>query len=200
MDQEEAIEFLRQKKAADTSWQNLCNMCGKCCRLAVPQFFHQELEERSSCGDVEAQAFLGIFEPYSSVEEAKSVIPDHFDRIVKELSQKPDFDISKVTFYHCKHITDNNLCSIHETRPECCRRAPAHGWSLFPPGCGFEGWQFEQREHHKRVIRNLKEILYELEFYNDNDVITEDKQTAKELREKIIKQIEPWKKYGANEW
>lgn len=200
MDQDEAIEYLRQKKAADTSWQNLCKMCGKCCRLAVPQFFHDELEELSESGDIEAQAFLNIFEPYASIEAAKFAVPDHFEKIVNELSKNPDFDINKFTFYRCKHITDKNLCSMHETRPECCRRAPCHGWSLFPPDCGFEGWQFEQRENHKRVIRNLKEILHELDFYKDDDIITEDKQTAKELREKIIKKIEPWNKYGAENW
>lgn len=200
MDQNEAIEFLRQRKAEDPSWQGLCKMCGRCCRLAVPQLLHDKLEKLSASGDIEAQSFLGIFVPYSSFEEAKAAVPEHFERIVKELSQKPDFDLNKITFYHCKYITDDNLCSIHNERPECCRRAPDHGWSLFPPECGYEGWQFEQREHHKRVIRNLKELLQELEFYKDEDVITEDKQTAKELREKILKKIEPWKKFGSDDW
>ncbi len=200
MNQDEAVEYLRNKKAQDENWQSLCRMCGKCCRLAVPQFFHDELVEKSELGDKEAQAFLSIFVPYSSWKEAKERVPDHFDKIVKELSRSEDFDLEKVTFYHCQHITDDNLCSIHQTRPECCRRAPGHGWSLFPPGCGFEGWQFEQREHHKRVVRNLKELLEELALYNDEDIITADKQTAKELREKILKQIEPWKKYGADCW
>ncbi len=200
MDQNEAVQFLKQKKAQDPNWQSLCLMCGRCCRLAVPPSCHDELIEKDESGDVEAHAFLNTFVPYSSWQEAKAAVPEHFERIVSEIKENDDFDINKVTFYHCQHVTDDNLCSIYEIRPECCKRAPAHGWSLYPPGCGFEGWQFEQREHQKRIVRNLKELLEELSLYGDNDVVTSDGQTATELREKILKQIEPWLKYGAKNW
>lgn len=200
MNQDEAIEYLRQLKESDNGFQGLCKMCGRCCRLAVSAYSHAELLERAENKDPEAISFLGIFKKYSSPEEAKAAVPEHFERIVKELSFKPDFDINNVSFYYCANITENNLCKIHEKRPECCRRAPGNGWALFPPGCGFEGWQFEQREYQKKVVRRLKEILYELEFYDEDAVITKENKTARELKEDISGKIELWKKYGSDNW
>ena len=98
-----------------------------------------------------------------------------------------------------KYIHDNK-CSIHATRPDCCRRAPRNGWSLFPPDCGFKGWQFQHKEKVKASVRKLKEYLLELELLPDDYVLKERNKTVKEMKDFIKEKIAPWRKYGADLW
>ena len=81
---------------------------------------------------------------------------------------------NEITFYYCPNLTKDNKCSIHVTRPDCCRRAPRNGWSIFPPGCGFKGWQFQQRERVKGLIRKIKEHIIELELLEPETIINEE--------------------------
>ena len=200
MNQEEAIEYLIKKRDEDVQLKDLCLKCGKCCRLAVPQLLYDELKEMKDSGNKEAEAFLSVFVPYGSWQDAKHALPDHFEKIVKTLSLDKNFELDKVTFYHCKYVTEDNLCPIYDSRPNCCKIAPANGWSVFPPECGYEGWQFQQREETKRLVRNLKELLEDLSLYSDDEIVTQDGQSAKELKIKVMEKIEPWNKYGAKNW
>jgi Fe-S-cluster containining protein len=179
--------------------QHLCKMCGRCCRAIIPEVYSfNELEELSKEGSEEADVFVSKFIRYDSVEDARKVVPEHVDQIIKELTyQKKDLDANSLNFYYCPHITDENKCSIHERRPDCCRRAPRHGWSLFPPGCGFEGWQFEKRESVKKSIRSLKEYLYEKELLYGEGQIPGSKTTVAEFREIVEKKVKEWERYGA---
>ena len=154
--------------------QHLCKMCGKCCKAITTPYTHQELVKLAQEGQEEAKVFVEIFQRYDSVEAARAAVPDHVENILNQLKKSnTDFDESKVTFYHCPHLTEDNKCSIHSTRPDCCRRAPRNGWSLFPPECGFKGWQFQQREKVKASVRKLKEYLAELELLDDDFVLQE---------------------------
>lgn len=180
--------------------QHLCKMCGKCCRAIVPQYGHEELIELTKDGDEEANVFVNIFKKYPTIDDARKVVPEHVDQIINVLKDNDNFDISKITFYHCPYITEDNLCSIHEERPDCCRRAPRNGWSLFPPGCGFEGWQFEMREKHKKTVRFLKECLYEYEQLKNEEDIVYSNMTLKDFRTLVENKIAPWEKYGAKYW
>ena len=181
--------------------QHLCKMCGKCCKAITTPYTHEELVKLAQEGQEEAKVFVEIFERYNSVDEARAAVPDHVENILNQLKKSnPNFDETKVTFYHCPHLTDDNKCSIHSTRPDCCRRAPRNGWSLFPPGCGFKGWQFQQRERVKASVRKLKEYLAELELLDDDFVLQERNKTVKEMKEFIKEKIKPWEKYGASFW
>lgn len=180
--------------------QQLCNMCGKCCRAITTPYTHDELVELANSGQEEAKVFVEVFKRYSSVEAAKKAVPDHIENILKELRKNPDFDESKVQFYYCPHLTTKNTCAIHATRPDCCRRAPRNGWSLFPPKCGFKGWQFMQRERIKKSVRIVKERLTELELLPDDFYIKTKNTTVGELKQKLLAKIQPWEKYGANFW
>ena len=171
--------------------QRLCKMCGKCCRSITSSYSHSELEKMAEKGAGEAKAFITTFKPYTSIEEAKKVVPEQIDQILGELSQTEGFDINNVTFYYCPHITEKNLCSIHIKRPDTCRRAPRNGWSLMPPGCGFEGWQFEQREKHKKTIRELKEYLYYAEKTSKDGKVPGKDMTIDELKALIEEKIKP---------
>lgn len=105
--------------------QHLCNMCGKCCKAITTPYSWEELVELAKQGQEEAKVFVEVFVRYDSVDEARAAVPDHVENILNQLRKNnPDFDESKVTFFHCPHLTEDNKCAIHATRPDCCRRAP----------------------------------------------------------------------------
>lgn len=180
--------------------QYLCKMCGKCCKAIIPETDYEELKIAASEGDEEAKVFVNVFNRYPSVKDARKVVPDHVDQIIEELKKIDKYDLSKLNFYYCPYITVDNLCSIHEERPDCCRRAPRNGWSLFPPDCGFKGWQFEMRERHKKSIRFLKEYLYEAEQTKNEDDLVYSNLSLKEFRTLVENKIKPWERYGARYW
>ncbi|MFA6988866.1 MAG: YkgJ family cysteine cluster protein [Candidatus Gastranaerophilaceae bacterium] len=178
--------------------QHLCKMCGRCCRAIIPEYSFSELEKLSKEGDDEADVFVNIFKRYDSIESARKVVPEQVEQVLRELTyQNKDLDINSINFYYCPYITEENKCSRHETRPDCCRRAPRHGWSLFPPGCGFEGWQFEKRERIKKSIRSLKEYLYEKEILHGEGPIPNQNMTVAEFRKIVDEKINEWERYGA---
>lgn len=172
--------------------QELCKMCGKCCKSITTNHTYEELKDMTRKGSESARVFIEIFKPYASIEEARKVIPEQIDQVLKELEQNEGFDINKVTFYYCPHLSPDNKCGIYECRPECCRRAPNSAWACMPPGCGFEGWQFEEREKIKHQIRKLKEYLIAAEAVNADN--------AEELKNLIAQKIKPLEKYGAMYW
>lgn len=181
--------------------QHLCNMCGKCCKAITTPYTYEELLELASEGQEEAKVFVEIFERYDSVDDARKAVPDHVENILTVLkNNNPNFDESKVTFFHCPHLQEDNKCAIHATRPDCCRRAPRNGWSLFPPDCGFKGWQFQQKERVKSSVRALKEYLLELELLSDDLILKDRNKTVKEMKDFIKSKIKPWEKYGAQYW
>lgn len=190
------------ERPPQTALPDLCHKCGRCCRSATTFHSHKKLLELVEKGEKEAIDFLEIFEPYPSIEAARAVEPDQVEQVLKVVEQRPDMDVSEVTFYHCRYVTPEGLCGIYERRPRCCREAPANGWSAMPPGCGFEGWQFEQRETHKRMIRDLKTSVYIMEQMSPDGIHhpVRPETTLDELRETVAEKIRPWKPYGAERW
>ena len=180
--------------------QHLCKMCGKCCKAITTPYTHEELVALAKEGQEEAKVFVEVFKRYPSIDAARAAVPDHVNNILEVLSRKEGFDISKVTFYYCPHLTEQNTCAIHATRPDCCRRAPRNGWSIFPPGCGSKGWQFMQKERVKETVRKLKEYMLELDLLPPDYVIPTRNATAAELKQLIKDRIKPWEKYGAQFW
>lgn len=184
------------------SLPDLCHKCGRCCRSATTFNNHQKLTELAASGDKEAQDFLEIFEPYDSVEDARQVEPDQVAQVMAVIESRDDMDENNVTFYHCRYVTPEGLCGIYERRPRCCREAPGHGWSVMPPGCGFEGWQFEQREKQKRMIRDLKTSVYIMEQMSPDGIhhpVRPD-TTLDDLRQAVVDKIKPWKLFGSDYW
>lgn len=189
-----------EENKVDAFPQHLCKMCGQCCSAITTPYKHEELIELAKEGQEEARVFVEIFKKYDSVEAARKAVPAHVENILNELKKNPGFDESHVAFYYCPHLTEQNMCAIHPTRPDCCRRAPRNGWSLFPPGCGFKGWQFQQRERVKATIRHLKETLLDFELLPETQVLPSSKKTVRELKETINDKISIWEKYGSSFW
>ncbi len=180
--------------------QYLCNMCGKCCRVVTTSIPYKGLLEMSAKGDKGAKDFLSLFVPYESIEAARKVDAEVVDNIINRLIDDGNYREDEITFYGCKYLQDNNLCSRYENRLDLCRHCPSSPWSIVPPGCGFEGWLFWQREEIKQKIRRSKEELLELNLLR---MRTKDEETLKRIssvEHKITKNIEAYKKYGSENW
>lgn len=180
---------------------DLCHKCGRCCRSATTYHSYKELQRMVEAGEQEAIDFLEIFEPFPSVEEARKVVPDQVEQVLRVIADRDDMNVEDVTFYHCRYVTEEGLCGIYERRPRCCRDAPYHGWAVMPPGCGFEGWQFEQRENQKADIRKLKEVQFQMEMLSPDGIhLPTRNMTLDELRQSIDEAIKPWKLFGSEFW
>lgn len=180
--------------------QHLCHMCGKCCRVVTTSLSYAELKQMEQDGDKGAVDFLSLFVPYDSIESARNVDAGVVDNIINRLKSDGSFDEKEITFYGCKYLQDNNLCSRYETRLNLCKHCPSTPWSIVPPGCGFEGWLFWQREEVKQKIRKSKEELLELKLLR---MRTKDENTLQKINiveHKIQRGIDFYKKYGSENW
>lgn len=180
--------------------QRLCLMCGRCCRAATTYIPHEELLKMAQEGDEGAKDFLRIFDAYPSIEAAREVDSLIVDNLLEKLETAPEKP-SKITFYRCKHILDNNLCGIYENnRPELCGRFPTSPWAIVPPKCGYEGWMFKYREELKQKIRKQKESLLELEAELKNDHSPEMKAKIEVGIQQIKDIVKAYSKYGSEDW
>ena len=181
---------------------DMCHKCGKCCRSATTYHSYKVLQEKVAEGDQEAIDFLSIFEPYDSIEDARLVEPEQVEQLLKVVANRDDMNLEELTLYHCRYVSPEGLCTIYERRPRCCQAAPTNGWSAMPPGCGFEGWQFEQREKQKRMVRDLKTSAYVMEQMSPDGIHhpVRPESTLEELREMVEQKIKPWKTFGSHYW
>jgi Fe-S-cluster containining protein len=181
---------------------DFCHKCGRCCRSATTFYPHSKVLELAANGEKQAVDFLEVFIPYESIEAARAVVPEQVDQVMKVVKARNDMDENDITFYHCPHVTEEGLCGIYERRPDCCKDAPGNGWSVMPPGCGFEGWQFQEREKQKRMVRDLKSSRYMMEQLSPDGIHHPARPgtTLKELRETLDIKIKPWGRYGADKW
>lgn len=179
--------------------QRLCRCCGRCCRVATTSIPYEELKHRCANNEQEAIDFLEIFEPYPSIEAAKTADKEIVENIINRL-KNDGRDYSNLTFYRCKYIQDNNLCGIYDERKNLCKIFPNSPWAVVPPGCGFEGWLFLKREEVKQRIRKLKENqLYfrlKLQHASDSEQIKALKDAIKSIDD-IVMQYEV---FGASDW
>jgi len=166
-------------------------MCGKCCRVVVASVPHDELLKHAKEGDKSSIEFLELFEPYENVEAAMEVDAE----IVKNI---PDYQ--NRTFYHCRYLQDDNLCSRYQTRYEVCKLFPSSPWAVYPPGCGFEGWLFQEREKHKKSIRKLKEDRLYYQAKLNTPITDKERDLYNQLIDKINQRVDLYAKYGSKDW
>lgn len=181
--------------------QSLCKMCGKCCRVVTTSIPYEKLKLMVKQGDKGAADFLSIFVPYSSIEKAREVDASIVDNIINSLKQDGEFnEDEKMTFYYCKYLQDDNMCSNYEKRPELCRYFPSTPWAIVPPQCGFEGWLFLKREEEKCKVRHAKEELLELKLLRKRTTNEETLKKIAIVEQKIQRNIDLYKKYGSDNW
>ena len=121
--------------------QSLCKQCGQCCKTSIFRYgiTYDEIIElindpKTPENQVKgAKDFLSVFEPIS-FEEAQKLNYKFTVDILKKLNKPKE----KVTFFHCKYVTEDNKCSIHKTRPDLCRVYPVVYKDMFYfDGCGY---------------------------------------------------------------
>lgn len=190
---------LYEKNYLNMRPQELCQMCGKCCRVATTATPYEELCKLASRGDEFAKEFLEIFVPYKSIEEAKAVDAQVVENILYHMnSDKKNTD--GLTFYYCKYLQDNNMCGRYEDRMTLCKRFPSSPWAIVPPGCGFSGWLFLKREQDKERVRKAKEELLDIQVLKNKIKQPETLEKLEAVEKKLHKTIELYKKYGAEDW
>ncbi len=180
--------------------QSLCKMCGKCCRVVTTSLPYEKLCKMRDENDSGACDFLSLFEPFDSVESARKVDEETVDNIINLLEQDGNFPDEGITFYTCKYLRDDNLCSNYENRPRLCRYCPSTPWSIVPPGCGFEGWLFWKREEVKQKIRKAKEELIELKLLKKKSINDDMLKKITTVEQKLQKNIDAYAKYGSYMW
>ena len=180
--------------------QELCNMCGRCCRVVTTSKSYEELKALQAENDEGACEFLKIFVPYPSIEAARAVDKELVDNVINLLIEDGNYDETKMTFYGCKYLREDNLCSIYEERPVLCRHCPSTPWSIVPPGCGFDGWLFLKREEAKQKVRKAKEDLLELKLLKTKNPTEDILKKISSVEHKIQTTIDMYKKYGSYDW
>ncbi|MEI8377943.1 MAG: YkgJ family cysteine cluster protein [bacterium] len=198
------IDYKKDQQETDTDSReiaNLCQMCGKCCLAIVTAYKHEELIEMSKNDEKEAKIFVDFFKRYDSIADARKVVPDQVNQVLRHKNLSEDLQGDEVQFYYCEKITADNKCTIHKDRPLCCRIAPVDGWTLMPPKCGYTGWQAQEKERIKQNIRSLKEKIYEIETLEGPDAFVEELNISlKEFKEQIEKKTASFARYGAKGW
>lgn len=180
--------------------QHLCHMCGRCCRVVTTTKPYEELKRLFDEGDEGAKDFLKIFEPYPSIQAAREVDAELVDNVIEQMKEDGTYEEDKMTFYGCKYLLDNNMCSIYEERPALCRHCPSTPWVIVPPGCGFEGWLFMMREEDKQKVRKAKEDFLELQLLKKKTANPEVLKKIASVEHKIQSTIDCYKKYGSEFW
>lgn len=184
--------------------QELCKMCGMCCRCVSIPIPYDELKQMQENGDEAAMDFLELFVPYDSFEAIPNVDKGTAENIINSLkfgTLPGDEEIlPNITFYRCRYIKDDNLCGIYQNRKELCDRFPSTAWAVHPPGCGFTDWLAEQREDIKQKIRQQKENLTIAQKLFDEAITDEQKERINQTINNIKNTIEAYAKYGSADW
>lgn len=186
--------------SAKTRPQRLCKMCGKCCTMAVPQYSYEDLKEFSNCKESEAGDFLEVLKPYENLDIPREICNEYVEIVLEKLKEQEKYEENKPIFYHCKYVGEDNKCLNYENRYGWCHRAPSHGWTLMPVGCGFEGWQFGLREQIKHNIRQLKEYLYECEMIYGEGIIPSQKISVADFRAIVMEKVKAFERFGSFYW
>lgn len=179
--------------------QELCKMCGMCCKLATTAVSYEQLQREAEEGLQSAIDFLSIFHKYESYEEAYKVNPKHVENVTKTMKEVHGEDFLP-EFYYCNYVNSDNTCGIYEKRPKVCKRAPASPWMLMAPECGYNDWLKEQRAKHMKYVIDLKEIVSILKDYPLDYFVEAKGKTAGQLIEEYQKIIDSYKRYGSDNW
>lgn len=172
--------------------QELCKMCGDCCRVVTTKHSYEKLLELKKSGDKGATDFLNIFKPFETIEDARK----ESNEIVENILIRSKLNEQDITFYKCKNLQENNLCGDYENRPLLCRLNPFSPWSIVPPNCGFNNWLKKQQEKKITEINHQKEVLKELETLLKETSNEEYQQEIQKRIDKINEIIEFYSKYN----
>lgn len=152
--------------------QELCTMCGKCCRTIFLEMCptHKDLEQKMQTEPEGYHYFVPI-----SREEVYKISPVYAEGVIKHFQGKG----KEVEFYRCRFVTDDNKCSIHQNRPELCRKYPRpHRDAVYHPECGY-------KEAAEKNWIEIEKILNDLERRQE-EIQAEKAKLLSEAKEEYI--------------
>ncbi len=179
--------------------ENLCKMCGMCCKLATSAVSYAQMQLEAKDGFQSSIDFLTLFRKYKSYDEAYKINPIHVENVTKAM-QDVYGENYLPEFYYCIYLNKDNSCQIYQNRYEVCKRAPASPWMLMAPECGYNDWLKEQRAKHMKYVIDLKEMITLLKTYPLDYFVKAKGKTAQELICEYELIIDSYKKYGADKW
>lgn len=130
-----------------------CSRCALCCKFACSEFSPSELKIKSENGDKFAKQFLSVFVPYENLEEASKIYPDYV-----ELLKNKYGNVDDVHFYYCPKLSNDNLCTDYDNRPDICKDFPNNALAILPDSCGFKPWK-DEVEIIALTLHALSEIV-----------------------------------------
>lgn len=152
--------------------QELCNMCGLCCKVAiykggmsVKEIFEIMKDTTQPTQADGAKDFLTIFEPMSK-NEAHSYSPDFVDIVSSRFPEKKDI----LSYFKCRFLDyKSNKCLIHEDRPMLCRMYPIpHERTVYHKDCGFKDTGEKNWQEIVKLIDELQNISKQIEEQKSN--------------------------------
>ena len=185
MDNENFLTFLERRP------DNLCKRCGKCCRVSTTKKNYEEIRKLAENNDKEAMDFLEIFEPYENIEEAKKAGKETVENIN---------DYENRTFYRCKFIGNDNLCTRYEARKEVCKRFPSSPFAVVPPECGYKEWLEQEKMKIVDKVLELKKDRNNYLSELNEDISDYRRELLKNLVISIEQYIKIYEDYGSKDW
>ena len=166
--------------------EDLCNRCGVCCKL-IPIDIDKQLLLRDGLQEINP-AFMDSLIPMS-LDEARLVNECYVEK-VQNIFQN-------VSFFKCKYLTDDNLCTTFE-KDESCKNFPSHPLTVIPEDCGYYGEFFVKSEEIKQKIRKYKEeiVYYEAMIASG----CKEEKVYLKIIESLNRFIDKYAPYGSYNW
>lgn len=178
--------------------QNLCLMCGKCCRVTALKLTPKELFNLAEKGDIFAKEFLKNFIPYDSYKEAREIASETIDAIFLKNKNGKSLD-ENITLYHCKYLRGDKSCEKRDAGT-ICKNFSVYPWAIIPQGCEMAGMLFLKREEEKQHVRKAKEELLDLAVLKTKIKNKETLERIASVEKKLNRTIELYREYGADDW
>lgn len=156
--------------------QELCKMCGLCCKVASYKggMSFEEIQEIANDFSNPTQAdgakdFLTIFAPISD-EEAMALSPEFVESVYERFPESQN----KECFFKCRFMNEaRTMCAIHEDRPMLCRMYPIpHERTFYHGQCGFKQ---QGRENWQKIIAIMLELQAKSQRLEDERKATEER-------------------------
>jgi len=146
--------------------QELCNSCGKCCKMATFKggLTYDEvlaLSKKHPTDEIDAiqvdgaKDFLTVFKPFPTMDDARKMSDEFVDGTLAQFGKKEN----ELTFFTCRYVSEEGRCIIHEDRPHFCRMYPTpHEKTFFNSTCGFKDRALANWAEIKEILEQLEEL------------------------------------------
>lgn len=139
--------------------QSLCKQCGQCCDTVIYKngLSYDKIIELINNPETDpsqrkgAKDFLSIFE-LITLDEAQQ----RNYKFTIDISKKLNIPLEEISFFHCKYLSADRKCSIHDKRPDLCKHYPVCYKDMFYfDGCGYAEQAKKNWAEIEKIINQL---------------------------------------------